>query len=50
MWPALWLTASGGMIYSLCDRHKGVGGYGIALLERSEKADAAMRLFNRDGS
>ena len=35
---------------SLCDRHYGVGGDGIALIEKSDRADAAMRVFNRDGS
>lgn len=35
---------------SLCDRHTGVGGFGIVLIEGSEIADAKMRIFNRDGS
>ncbi|NLF27594.1 MAG: diaminopimelate epimerase, partial [Clostridiales bacterium] len=35
---------------SLCDRHFGVGGDGIALIEQSDVADAKMRTFNRDGS
>ena len=35
---------------SLCNRHKGIGGFGIVLIERSEVADAKMRIFNRDGS
>ncbi|MCR4771595.1 MAG: carbamoyl-phosphate synthase large subunit [Oscillospiraceae bacterium] len=35
---------------SLCNRHKGVGGYGIVLIEHSNVADAKMRIFNRDGS
>ncbi len=35
---------------TLCDRHKGIGGYGIVLIEASHKADAKMRVFNRDGS
>ena len=34
----------------LCNRHKGIGGFGIVLIERSETADARMRIFNRDGS
>ena len=33
-----------------CDRHYGIGADGIALVERSEVADAKMRMFNRDGS
>lgn len=32
------------------DRHKGIGGDGIVLIEESEKADAKMRIFNIDGS
>ncbi len=35
---------------SLCDRHYGIGSDGIALIERSECADARMRMFNSDGS
>jgi len=35
---------------SLCDRHFGIGGDGIALIEQSDVADARMRMFNRDGS
>ncbi len=31
-------------------QHYGIGGDGIALIERSEIADAKMRVFNRDGS
>lgn len=32
------------------DRHKGIGGDGLILIEPSEKADARMRMFNADGS
>lgn len=35
---------------SMCDRHYGVGGDGIVLMEYSKKADARMRIYNRDGS
>lgn len=35
---------------TLCDRHRGIGGYGIVLIEESDVADAKMRVFNRDGS
>lgn len=35
---------------SICDRHYGVGGYGIVLIENSRHSDAKMRIFNRDGS
>ena len=34
----------------LCDRHLGVGADGLAVIEKSEDADLAMRMFNRDGS
>ncbi len=34
----------------LCDRHYGIGGDGIVLMEHSDIADARMRIFNRDGS
>lgn len=32
------------------DRHKGIGGDGIVLIENSNVADAKMRIFNMDGS
>jgi carbamoyl-phosphate synthase large subunit len=35
---------------SLCDRNKGIGGYGIVLIGPSKIADARMRLYNRDGT
>lgn len=35
---------------ALCDRHKGVGGFGIVLIESSQVADAKMRIYNQDGS
>ena len=34
----------------LCEQHYGVGAEGLALIERSEIADAKLRLYNRDGS
>jgi len=34
----------------LCDRHFKIGGDGIVLILRSEKADFRMRMFNADGS
>ena len=34
----------------MCDRHYGIGADGIALLEKSDIADAKMRMFNSDGS
>ncbi|MEA4894373.1 MAG: carbamoyl-phosphate synthase large subunit [Oscillospiraceae bacterium] len=35
---------------SLADRHFGIGGTGVVLIENSEIADAKMRIFNADGS
>jgi diaminopimelate epimerase len=37
-------------ITHLCHRHFGIGGDGVILLGKSEKADARMRIFNADGS
>jgi len=34
----------------LCNRHFGVGGDGVIFVEKSVEADAAMRIFNPDGS
>lgn len=35
---------------ALADRHYGIGGDGVVLIEKSQQADAAMRIFNADGS
>ena len=35
---------------ALTDRHYGIGGDGIVLIEKSAVADAKMRIFNKDGS
>ena len=35
---------------TLADRHFGIGGTGVVLIESSEIADAKMRIFNADGS
>ncbi len=35
---------------TLPERHKGIGGDGVILIEKSDKADAMMRMFNMDGS
>ncbi len=35
---------------TLTDRHRGIGGDGLVLMEKSEVADARMRIFNKDGS
>jgi diaminopimelate epimerase len=34
----------------IADRHRGVGGDGLILVERSDRAAARMRMFNADGS
>lgn len=39
----------GDLIRQLCHRQYGIGADGIILLEESEKADFAMRIFNADG-
>ena len=44
------ITSPESLCIQLCDRHYGVGGYGIVLIENSKIADAKMRIFNRDGS
>ena len=44
------ITCPESLCISLCNRHKGIGGFGIVLIERSDVADAKMRVFNRDGS
>jgi carbamoyl-phosphate synthase large subunit len=44
------ITAPESLCVSLCDRHFGIGGDGIVLIERSGAADAKMRSYNRDGS
>ena len=44
------VTCPESLSVTLCSRHNGIGGYGIVLMEHSDKADARMRLFNRDGT
>ncbi len=44
------ITCPESLCISLCDRNRGIGGYGMVLLEKSEIADIRMRIFNRDGS
>ena len=39
-----------GLSVELADRHIGIGGDGVVLICPSERADAKMRMFNRDGS
>ncbi len=35
---------------AVCDRHRGVGGDGVVLIESCSNADGSMRMFNLDGS
>lgn len=44
------ITCPESLCINFCDRHTGIGGYGMVLLENSDVADARMRIFNRDGS
>lgn len=44
------ITCPESLCITLCDRHKGIGGFGIVLIEDSEIADARMRIYNGDGS
>lgn len=44
------VTCPESLSVTLCDRHRGIGAYGLVLIEKSEIADAKMRLFNRDGT
>ncbi len=44
------ITCPESLCINFCDRHTGIGGYGIVLLENSDVADARMRIYNRDGS
>lgn len=44
------ITCPESLCVSLCDRNYGIGGCGIVLLEKSDVADAKMRIFNGDGS
>ncbi len=44
------ITCPESLAVQLCDRNHGIGGDGIALVEKSEIADAKLSIFNRDGS
>ena len=44
------ITCPESLCINFCNRHSGIGGYGIVLIENSDVADARMRIFNRDGS
>ena len=38
------------LAFEICDRRSGIGADGLILVERSNKADVFMRIFNSDGS
>lgn len=44
------ITCPESLSITLTDRHYGIGGDGLVLIERSNIADAKMRIFNSDGS
>ena len=44
------ITCPESLAVNFVDRHYGIGGDGIVLIERSDIADAKMRIFNQDGS
>lgn len=44
------ITCPESLSITMCDRHYGIGGDGIVLIEKSETADCMMRVFNKDGS
>ncbi len=44
------ITCPESLAVNFVSRHYGIGGDGIVLIERSETADAKMRIFNQDGS
>lgn len=44
------ITCPESLCLVMCDRHYGIGGDGLVLIEKSDTADAKMRTFNRDGS
>jgi len=44
------ITCPESLCVQYCDRHYGIGAYGFVLMEKSDVADAKMRIFNRDGS
>ena len=44
------ITCPESLCINFCDRHTGIGGYGMCLIENSDVADIRMRIYNRDGS
>lgn len=44
------ITCPEALCVNMCDRHYGIGGDGLVLIENSDIADVRMRIFNKDGS
>ena len=44
------ITCPESLAVNFVDRHYGIGGDGIVIMEKSDIADAKMRIFNQDGS
>ncbi len=44
------ITCPESLAINFCDRHYAIGADGIVMIEKSEKADAKVRVFNSDGS
>ena len=44
------ITCPESLAVNFVDRHYGIGGDGIVIIEKSDIADAKMRIFNQDGS
>ncbi len=44
------ITCPESLAVNFVDRHYGIGGDGIVLMEKSDVADAKMRIYNQDGS
>lgn len=44
------ITCPESLALRMCNRHYGIGGDGLVLIEKSDIADAKMRIFNRDGT
>jgi carbamoyl-phosphate synthase large subunit len=45
-----YITCPESLAINFSDRHYGIGGDGIVMIEKSDIADAKVRVFNRDGS
>lgn len=44
------VEVSSSTVSLMCDRHRGIGADGVIFLERSQRADYKMRIYNADGS